>query len=70
MKHQHAWRDVERTIQGKPRGQLYDKWVETTQWVLQWCESCGDYRQTKIKGASQAGPAPLRSPVPETFLKE
>ncbi len=70
-RHEHIWRDVERTIEMHPRLAVYGEiWVKTTQWIIQWCEACGRYRQFKMKGASQSGPAPLRSPVPSVFLDE
>ena len=71
QRHQHAWRDVERTIEERlTMAETGHPWVQPIQYILQWCESCGQYRQIKIKGASQSGPAPLRSPVPDIFLRE
>lgn len=59
-RHRHCWRDVERT---------HDIHVNLgpheTQWILQWCETCGKYKQTKIKGSTLQGPPPLRTPVPQ-----
>ena len=70
-RHDHAWRDVERTIQMRlHRTGYFEEWMETAQWILQWCEGCGRYKQTKIHGASQSGPAPLRTPVPKAFREE
>ena len=70
-RHQHAWRDVERTFQVRGHSLGYpDGWTETTQWVLQWCENCGRYKQTKIRGESRSGPPPVRTPVHKMFTEE
>jgi hypothetical protein len=72
-RHHHAWRDVERTYQSKAHYQGLAgvlAWCEVTQWILQWCESCGHYRQIRIKGDSRLGPPPLRTPVSSVFLEE
>lgn len=67
-RHQHRWRDVERTYTLRYANTFRE--VRETQWILQWCETCGKYKQTKIQGSSRIGPPPLRTPVPEAFLKE
>lgn len=64
-RHQHAWKDVERTY-----GTDWVGYFLPVQWILQWCEMCGDYRQKKLKGTSPSGSAPLRTPVPRVFREE
>lgn len=62
-RHQHRWKDVERTYDWEG-----DWWAaHQVQYIVQWCETGGHYRQVKLKGSSGSGPPPLRTPVPSAF---
>ena len=64
-RHQHYWKDVERTLDwtGDVISRSHGVY-HTIQYLLQWCESCGSYRQVRVKGESLCGPPPLRTPAP------